>query len=148
MCVINSCLPNIFWLAKKYQRLSLIINFVIDDKLFSTFCICSVKPCCSAVSGDICICTKYCAAGCSAIREVRFAVGRCVSQLGGAFRNFYLQSRPAHLTWVWSALIEIYSFYAINLGPFPGPSWLNSMRHVVFFFRSSWRFFSECCECR
>ena len=54
--------------------------------------------------------------------EVRLAVGRCVSQLGGACRNFYLQSRPAHLTWVWSALIEIYSFYAINLGPFPGPS--------------------------
>ena len=63
-----------------------------------------------------------CTGGAFCSWEVRFAVGRCVSQLGGACRNFYLQSRPGHLTWVWSPLIEIYSFYAINLEPFPGPS--------------------------
>ena len=56
-----------------------------------------------------------CTGGAFCSWEVRFAVGRCVPQ-------FLFPSRPGHLTWVWSPLIEIYSFYAINLGPFPGPS--------------------------
>ena len=130
LCLLQSSILSTFVIVKTFQ-----VN-VYRSSYYLKLC-CYLKPCCSAVSRDICICTNIAlqaavqvmrcrlqrnTGGAFRSWEVRFAVGRCVWRLGGAFRSAYLHSRPAHLTWVWSPLIEIYSFYAINLGPFPGPS--------------------------